>query len=138
MNRRTLLKCIEITKGLAPTNFNHKTFHTTFIFRKNKLQKIGINSSKTHPKNMHLDHRGRHDGVDIRQFVSMHSELSAVLKYGEEDCSDCVFVNVRIDRNGNPSMAKPCNGCQDLLRSVKFKRLYFTNDQGNFEQWTEK
>jgi deoxycytidylate deaminase len=117
-------------------NFTAKTFHTTFIIKKNRIQKIGINMNKTHPANLKYDYYGK-DGTDIRQYVGLHSELSAILKYGKEDCSDCVFINVRIDRNGNATTSKPCRGCQDLLRQVGYKRLFYTNKDGNFEEWKD-
>lgn len=129
-------KCIDLTKALMSENFTAKTFHTTFIIKKNRIQKIGINVNKTHPANLKYDYYGK-DGTDIRQFVGLHSELSAILKYGKEDCSDCVFVNVRIDRNGNATTSKPCRGCQDLLCQVGYKRVYFTNKDGKFEEWKE-
>lgn len=115
-------------------NFTAKTFHTTFILKKNKIQKIGINNDKTHPANLKYRYEGK-DGTDIRRFVGVHSELSAILKYGKEDCSDCVFINVRIDRNGDTAISKPCMGCQDLLKQVGFKRLFFSTENGNFEEW---
>ena len=114
--------------------FDTRTFHTTFIVKKNKIQKIGINANKTHPANLKYDYYSK-DGDDLRTMVGLHSELSAILKFGKEDCSDCIFVNIRIDRNDKVAMSKPCRGCQSLLRQVGFKKLYYTNDQGNFEQW---
>lgn len=111
--------------------FSTRTFHTTFIVKKNRIQKIGVNASKTHPTNLRYKYTGS-AGEDIRKMVGIHSELSAVLKYGKEDCSDCVFVNVRIDRKGRIAMSKPCRGCQDLLNQVGFKKLYYTSSDGEF------
>jgi len=127
-------KYIEITKALMYDNFKAKTFHTTFIIRKRRIQKIGINADKTHPANLKYNYFGR-DGLDIRSMVNVHSELSAILKYGKEDCSDCIFVNVRIDKNMRPTMAKPCKGCQDMLSKVGFKKVFYTNEHGEFEEW---
>ena len=127
-------KYIELTKALMFDHFKAKTFHTTFIVKKNRIQKIGINNYKTHPANLKYKYFGK-EGKDIRSMVGIHSELSAILKYGREDCSDCIFVNVRIDKNGNPTIAKPCKGCQDLLNQIGFKKVYFTNEQGLFEEW---
>jgi deoxycytidylate deaminase len=127
-------KFIELTKALMSENFKAKTFHTTFIIKKNRIQKIGINNDKTHPANLKYNYVGK-EGKDIRSMVGVHSELSAILKYGREDCSDCVFVNVRINRNGNPTIAKPCKGCQDLLIQIGFKKVFFTNEKGVFEEW---
>jgi len=127
-------KYIEITKALMFDNFKAKTFHTTFIVKKNRIQKIGINIDKTHPANLKYNYFSK-DGTDIRSMVGVHSELAAILKYGKDDCSDCVFINVRIDKNLNPTMAKPCKGCQDLLCQIGYKKVFFTNMKGSFEEW---
>jgi len=127
-------KYIDITKALMADNFTAKTFHTTFIVRKNRIQKIGINSDKTHPANLKYSYKGK-DGTDIRRFIGLHSELSAILKYGKEDCSDCTFINVRIDRNGETAISKPCIGCQDLLRQVGFKKVFYSIKKEQFEDW---
>jgi deoxycytidylate deaminase len=128
---------VEITKALMADHFTAKTFHTTFIVRKNRLQKIGINNGKTHPENLKYNYYSK-DGTDIRSFVGVHSELSAILKYGEENCNDCVFVNVRINKNGELTMSKPCAGCQDLLKQVGYKKVYYSNEKGNFVLWDGK
>jgi deoxycytidylate deaminase len=127
-------KYIDLTKALMTENFTARTFHATFIVKKNKIQKIGINNKKTHPRNLKYRYYGR-DGEDIRGDVGIHSELSAILKYGREDCSDCTFINVRIDKNGNPTMSCPCKGCEDVLKQVGYKKVFFTNIKGEFEQW---
>ena len=125
---------IQISKALMADHFTAKTFHTTFILKKNRLQKIGINLDKTHPENLKYKYYGK-EGVDIRSRVGIHSELSAIMKYGKEDCSDCVFVNIRIDKNGNQTIAKPCKGCQDLLRQIGYKKVFYTNEKGEFIEW---
>lgn len=56
-----------------------------------------------------------------------HSEISAILKLGKEDCSDIEFFNIRIDNNGNIASSKPCANCMNMLRTMGFKRIYYTN-----------
>lgn len=129
-------KYVEITRSLMPDVIDHRTFHTTFIVRKGRIQKIGINANKTHPANLRFNYKGR-DGLDIRKFVGTHSELSAILKYGKDDCSDCTFVNIRIDKNGKVAMAKPCMGCQSIFNQVGFKKVLFSNEKGLFEEWND-
>jgi len=125
---------IEISKALRPEQHCRRTFHTTFIVRKGKIQRIGINAFKTHPRNLLYDYVGA-EGVDIRTMIGLHSELDAVIKMGKRDCSDCVFINVRINKHGQVSMAAPCQGCQSILRQVGFKQVFFTNNDGEFEEW---
>lgn len=125
---------VEISKALMPDELDTKTFHTTFIVKKGRIQKIGINSTKTHPRNLLYKYVGK-EGKDIRTMIGVHSELNAIIRYGREDCSDCTFINVRIDKNGNVAIAAPCKGCQNVLRQVGFKQVYYTNDTGVFEEW---
>jgi len=134
MTSEAFTKYIDITKALMNEGFETKTFHTSFIIKKNRLQKIGVNINKTHPANLKYKYFAK-DGVDIRSMVGVHSELSAILKYGKEDCSDCVFINIRIDKNGKLALSKPCKGCQDLLKKVGYKKLYYSTNMGTFEEW---
>ena len=123
-------RIIETARAISPINEIHK--HFTFAFRKNKLLAIGLNNSrKTHPHLFKYEYKtksGRNAGI--------HSELSAILKLQQEDCSDIVFVNLRIRRDGKIGMAKPCVGCQNLIRQTGFKRLFFSNQAGKFQELT--
>ena len=66
--------------------------------------------------------------------VGLHSELAAVLRYGEDDCTDCTIINVRIDKNGKTANAKPCLGCQSVLKQVGFNEMYYSTEN-EFEQY---
>lgn len=52
-----------------------------------------------------------------------------------EDFDDMVFVNVRLDRMGNPRYARPCNGCTHLFKQTGYKKIYYSGDCGNFFQF---
>ncbi len=56
---------------------------------------------------------------------SIHAEASVLLKLGRMDNSDCDFVNVRIDRNGNVATSRPCECCFNMLTSFGYKRLFW-------------
>jgi len=128
---------IEISRALFDIkNHSARTFHTTFIIKNGKIQVIGINSLKTNTRSLRLNYFK--NGEDLRKLVGTHSELSALIKYGKEDCSNCIFLNVRIDKEGNIKNSFPCNGCLSGLFQVGFKRLYFTNDSGDFEEYLSK
>jgi cytidine deaminase len=59
--------------------------------------------------------------------------MSAVIKYGFEDCTNHILVNTRLNAANNISNSKPCGGCQNLLKQLNFKRVYYTNNTGTFE-----
>ena len=95
---------------------------------------IGINNpNKTHPKNLKFGYRNkRHE--PINEIIGIHSELAAVIKFGRQTLQDLDIVNTRIDRNNMLVLAKPCIGCQDMLKQLGINRIFFSNNQSRFEQ----
>ena len=77
---------------------------------------------------------GDREGGLRNHVVGMHSELSAVIKLGIENCSDISFYVVRIDNLGNANYSKPCLGCLDMFQQVKYKKIYYTDKQGRFKK----
>lgn len=126
-------KCAEITKALKPQKQNGRSFHTTFIFHKSRILSIGHNDYRK----MHPYHRmGKYVGYKTNPHLyqsALHSEISAILKLGEEDLRKYTVVNVRIDGNNNLALSKPCPNCERVLRQVGFKRLWYSTKNG-FEE----
>ena len=133
MNKR-LEKCIEISLGLRPSKQTGRSFHTTFIFDKNRILSIGTNDyNKQHPYHKMGEYRGFKSNPEHYR-PCLHSEISALLRLGEEDCSRYVFVNVRIDNNNKISMAKPCQNCQKILDGVGYKKIIYSTSEKGFEE----
>ena len=127
---------IDITLALKDTCHNRecRCKHFSFIVNKNKILSIGINNPrKTHPKNIRYKYKGRYNN-DISMFVGIHSELSAIIKYGFEDCTNHILINTRVNAAGEIANSKPCVGCQNLLAQLNFKKVFYTTDSGNFNQ----
>jgi len=123
-------RCTEISYALLKKHGNYRCKHFSFIFYKNRLVSIGFNNpNKTHPKNKKIGFYNR-KGEDISDTIGVHSELSAVLKLGEEDCSDYTIINTRINRNNALDLSKPCQGCSSLLDQLKFKKVYYSTGSG--------
>ena len=122
-------KLLEIARALKENNSELSSFHVTFAYNKKRLLKIGINSKKTHPRNLrynYLDRKGR----SRRHLVTIHSELAVIIKLGLEDCSHIDFYVLRIDNNNNLNYSKPCSGCQDLFNQVGYKNIYYSTKKG--------
>lgn len=134
MNIDKSRRLIEIAKALYSPNHSNRCFHVTFIIKKGKIQTIGINSSKTHTRNLKFNYYSN-NGMDLRREVGLHSELSAIIKGGREDYSDCDFVNVRLNREGILLNAKPCRGCSSALSQTGYRSLLFSNSTGHFEEY---
>lgn len=129
MDKR-LEKCIEIATSLRPQKQNGRSFHATFIFHKKRIISIGINDyTKHHPYHKMGEYRGFKTNPEHYR-PCLHSEISALLRLGEEDCSRYTFVNIRIDNNNKTTIAKPCQNCQKILDGVGYKKLFYSTDNG--------
>lgn len=125
-------KSTEISYALLKKHGNYRCKHFSFIFNKNRLISIGINNpNKTHPKNLKIGFFNR-KGEDISHTIGVHSELSAILKLGEEDCSDYTIINTRINRNNKLDLSKPCKGCTSLIKQLNFKKIYYSTNNNIF------
>jgi len=127
-------KIIEVSYALINKhNADLRCRHFSFIMDKNRIISIGLNSLKTHPKNLKYNYVNKMN-QNISDIVGTHSELSAVIKLGEEDCSDLNLVNTRINRNDELDFSAPCSGCLDMIKQLNFKNVYFSNSQGKFDK----
>ena len=128
-------KLIEISRALYPRYSTGRQFHTTFFLKKNRIVSMGYNNYyKSHPINLRHNYKDR-DGNDCRYHVGLHSEIACFLRYGQEDTSDLVWINIRIGRNGLVGLSKFCQGCQSLLRQSGFKRAFYSTNSDNFEEF---
>lgn len=122
----TKLKFLEKFQAIAWKKLSRKNrcYHIAFIFKKNRILSIGLNSKKTHPK---IKEYGYED------FSRLHAELSACIRFGQNDCKKYSIAVLRIDRNGKLNQSKPCDCCSNVIRQLKFKKVYFTNSKGEWE-----
>lgn len=126
-------RLIEISKALKAKKQTGRSFHVTFILHRRRIISIGINNfHKSHPKTAKFDYIKENS---VNYLPSLHSEMDAWLKLGEEDCSRFSFVNIRINNNGNIDYSAPCNGCRSLMRQIGFKEFYYSNKDGNFNNF---
>tara|TARA_Y100000401_G_C8311655_1_gene220087 strand:- start:976 stop:1371 length:396 start_codon:yes stop_codon:yes gene_type:complete len=130
MNKKNFKKYIELSKALVTRNSRH----VSFIVNKGKILSIGLNNpQKTHPKILKYNYINR-EKEDIRHDVGIHSELSSVIKLGTENLNKHQMINVRIDLNGEVTMSKPCNGCQDMINQLGINEVYYTDKNGIFKK----
>lgn len=126
---RRVERYIEIAYALKPASQTGQFFHLTFVCSKKKILAIGIN-------NYHkiLDSRkwGEYKPCKTDNVSSyrpgIHSEISALIKLGREDCSDLDFFNIRIGNNGEVMVSKPCLNCQRVLNQIGYKNIYYFDE----------
>lgn len=129
-----LNKIIEMSYALAGRHkHRQRCKHFSFIFEKNKLVSIGINSPKTHPLNLKYNYLNKQKNK-ISHIVGTHSELSAVIKLGFSSCEGLTIVNTRINRKNEIDNSHPCNGCMELLTELKFLKILYTTKDKKFNK----
>jgi deoxycytidylate deaminase len=129
-------KIVEVTYALINKhNADLRCRHFSFILDRNRIISIGMNSTKTHPMNLKYNYVNKNK-EKISDIVGTHSELNAVIKLGEEDCSKLTLVNTRINRNNVLDHSAPCHGCSDMINQLNFKNVYFSNVKGGFDKYS--
>ena len=127
---RRIKRYVEIARALKSNNQTGQFFHVTFINRKSKTLAIGINNYK---KNIDPKRWGRYNPTKTSRTPDyhpcIHSEISALIKLGKEDCSELDFYNIRIgNNNGEVMVSRPCINCQRVLNQVGFKNIYYHDE----------
>lgn len=102
-----------------------RCFHVAGIYRKGKLYSIGYNKDQTHPITQKY---GYH------RLAKLHAECSSILKGGLEDYSGYTMAVLRIDRNNRLNSSRPCVGCSNLIQGVGIRRVFYTNQFGQWEE----
>ena len=89
------------------------------IFKGAAVISLGCNLAKTHPQSPDC--------------YSTHAEFSAILK-GKDVRGASLFV-ARLTRTNKVSCAKPCESCQQLIEKAGISRVFYTNYNGEMEEY---
>lgn len=130
-------KSIEIARAEFDPNYLCRCQHYSFAWYRGTLLAFAKNNPKTHPLNIRNPLKF-HTG-EINYTKGTCSELALFIKLKNKTnipFSKITIINVRIDRNLNLSYSKPCNSCESLIRYIKPKTVFFTDFNGQFEQYT--
>lgn len=97
-----------------------KQFHVAAIYEGKTRLSIACNSNKTHPKKSDFY-------PDIKETI--HAELMAIILSGRIEFTKCTIYIVRIDNNGRVANSKPCEYCAALIKSFRFKKVIYTQNE---------
>jgi hypothetical protein len=118
---------VRLANNLFELTENYHWKHYSFIMQKNEVRSVGWNQPyKTHPLAKRFNYK----------FHCIHSELHAILKFDEPvvKLQKYSLVNVRLDKQGNVRMSKPCEVCQRLLVAFPFKEVWYSTNSSEFER----
>ena len=65
-----------------------------------------------------------------KNWNSVHAEQHAILNMGETKCKGLSMLVIRLNLSDNIRLAKPCDMCQDLIKQVGIKRVFYSNGDG--------
>jgi deoxycytidylate deaminase len=92
------------------------------VVHKKRIVSTGVNRMKTHPIMLNSGYRNG------QYFV--HAEADAIVRAGLKDFSEYDLYVVRILKNEEFALAKPCDGCNELVGTYNFRNVYYTTDNG--------
>jgi hypothetical protein len=118
-------KIIKMSNDLAEFTEESQE-HFSFLVIRNKIVCYGKNKKyRTDPMSHKMNCR----------FSAIHSEWAAIkaFPYPLKELKKFDLLNVRLNRNRNIMLAKPCKNCQEMLSIFEPASIWFTNRQGEFE-----
>ncbi len=105
------------------------SFHGTVLVKSGAVISWGIN--KTHQSSISIEYANHSRSA-------IHSEHDAIRKVKhKKDLKGCVAYNLRIDRNGNVCISKPCKACMRAFQDFGIKKCFFSTNEG-FQVWSPK
>lgn len=103
---------------------------------KNDIISIGINKNKTHPMQKRYGKNSK--------AIYLHSEIDTIINalrdYDPEVLIKSKLYILRVKRPESSSkafiwgLAKPCSGCQHAIEQFGIKSVYYSTDEGTFEE----
>lgn len=103
---------------------NGRTKHFTFLANKSRIINVGWNDYDVNHPFIHKLNYGE---------KRMHSEVAALLPY-RHDLSQVKgwdLINFRVNINGEIGMSKPCSHCENFIKLLGLKNIYYTDPTGN-------
>ncbi len=107
--------------------YNH-FMHYSFVVQFNKIVEWSVNNSKLPPV-----HYGYKDRIKDKAFrPKTHSEIEAFrCARGLLDLNKPFeMINIRLSKNGEVRLSKPCVCCRDLLTALGCVKFYYSSEVG--------
>lgn len=108
---------IDIPKGTT------NRLHFTFILRRNTILSVGYNNMfKTDPGAKAAGY----------EYGFVHSEFDAIGNFPltPKEFNKCRVVNIRLNKQGNILLAKPCKICGPMLVNLNFREVWYSDENG--------
>ena len=116
-----------ITIALEAAKANNARFRLAAIAvdKNGVIRGVGINSHKSHPTMSKLAKSYGHEDQ-----INLHAEIASILK---ARCEIESLIVVRLLRNGETALAKPCAICSAAIKLAGIKNVIYSNE---FQSYT--
>lgn len=95
------------------------------IFKQSRIISSGHNDLRQNNLNMHYRQPEEN---------SIHAEESACINYGSLcDLKGSSILVIRINKKSELRLARPCDNCMNILKTLKFKDIYYSTNNGTIE-----
>lgn len=94
--------------------------HGAVLFdRSGKILSAKSNSLKTHPKL-----------AKFTDYPYLHAESACIIGHGMDNCDGLSLLVLRVLKNDQVSLSKPCVICQRVIEDSGLKSVYYTDVNG--------
>ena len=94
--------------------------HGAVLFdRSGKIVSAKYNSLKTHPKL-----------ARFTDYPYLHAESACIIGHGMDNCDGLSLLVLRVLKNDQVSLSKPCVICQRVIEDAGLKSVYYTDVNG--------
>jgi deoxycytidylate deaminase len=99
---------------------------------KNKIIAASPNKLKTHPKQAEFDRfRNFNCTSDLKNMHSLHAEIACLSMIKQDICyKDLELYIVRLRRQGDFGLARPCCACMNFIRQKGIRHIYYSTNSG--------
>ncbi len=105
--------------GVGGKNHNRFRLAAVIVDSHKRILAARHNQLKTHPKL-----------CKYFPWPYCHAEAYAILSLGMDNCLDKSIYVIRVYRNNEIALAKPCQYCMELIKEVGIKNIYYTTHDG--------
>jgi deoxycytidylate deaminase len=102
------------------------------LMRRGRVVNAGWNWFKKSAPDSKTRHHGLHAEFCAVRHYSKRKEFQS--GYDLDSLSGCTMFVARTTRTGRVAMSKPCEGCQNLLRLLNLRKVYYTNETGGISE----
>lgn len=112
----------------ASSNFPRTHIGCVVTDGNHRIISSGFNSTKTHP----LQKKCNRERFSEDTMHTLHAEISALLPLIKEDVdfSKVKLYVYRTRKDGSLGLARPCDGCMHLIRTLGIKDIFYTTYDG--------